>query len=333
VADRLTVALAMRPDVATYFDGPLGERLRALVHVDTAAVLADYDGAAGRAALADADVLLTGWNAPVLTAAALAAAPRLRAVVHAAGTVKGLLSPEAWRAGLLVSSAAEANAWPVAEYTLAAVLLAGKRLPRIVRDYARTGQRFFPAPPTTGNNGRTVGVVGASKVGRLVLELLRRHDIRPLLTDPYVSAAEAAALGAEHVDLDTLVATSDVVTLHAPSLPETRHLIDARRLAAMRDGAVLINTARGALVDTDALVAECATGRLSAVLDVTDPEPLPVGHPLFTLDTVLVTPHLAGAQGNEIERLCAFAVDEIDRLVNGQPLRGLVRPDDLPRIA
>jgi phosphoglycerate dehydrogenase-like enzyme len=137
-----------------------------------------------------------------------------------------------------------------------------------------------------------------------------------------VDAAEAAALGATLVDLDTLVATSDVVSLHAPSLPETRHLIDARRLALMPDGAVLVNTARGALVDTDALVAECAAGRLSAVLDVTEPEPLPVGHPLFGLPSVLVTPHVAGAQGNEIERL-----------VQGEPLRGLVRAEDLPRIA
>jgi phosphoglycerate dehydrogenase-like enzyme len=333
VADRLTVALAMRTDVAAYFTGALGDRLRALVDVDPGTLLTRYRDAAGRSALADVDVLLTGWNAPLLTEAALDAAPRLRAVVHAAGSVKGLLEPAGWARGLLVSSAAEANAWPVAEYTLSAVLLANKRLPRIVADYARTGQRFLPAPPTTGNNGRTVGLVGASKVGRLVLELLRRHDLRVLLADPYLTAAEAADLGATLVELDTLVAASDVVSLHAPSLPETRHLMDARRLAAMRDGAVLVNTSRGALVDTDALVAECASGRLSAVLDVTEPEPLPVGHPLFDLPTVVVTPHVAGAQGNEIERLCTFAVDEIERLVHGDPLHGLVRAEDLARIA
>ncbi|MCF6476980.1 hydroxyacid dehydrogenase, partial [Nonomuraea sp. MG754425] len=120
---------------------------------------------------------------------------------------------------------------------------------------------------------------------------------RVLLSDPYAGEEEAARLGARTVPLDELCRAADLVTVHAPELPETRGLLDGRRLALLRDGAVLINTARGALIDTDALVRHCAAGRISAVLDVTDPEPLPAGHALLGLPNVLVTPHISGARG------------------------------------
>jgi phosphoglycerate dehydrogenase-like enzyme len=185
----------------------------------------------------------------------------------------------------------------------------------------------------TGLCGTTVGVIGASRIGRLVIERLRAFDTDILLADPYVDEAAARALGAELVDLDELCRRSDLVTVHAPNLPETHHLLDARRLALFRDGAVLVNTARGALVDTAALTEECATGRIDAILDVTDPEPLPAEHRLHHLPNVFVTPHIAGATGRELRRLGEFAAGEVERLVRGEPLNGLVREGDLPRIA
>jgi phosphoglycerate dehydrogenase-like enzyme len=132
--------------------------------------------------------------------------------------------------------------------------------------------------------------------------------------DPYLTDDDARDLGVRRVELDELMATSAVVSVHAPDIPETRHMIDARRLALLPDGATLINTARGALVDTDALVAELATGRIDAVLDVTEPEPLPADHPLWSLPNVLLTPHIAGSMGNELSRLGDNAVAEIEAL-------------------
>ncbi|GAB4005772.1 hypothetical protein GCM10029992_54610 [Glycomyces albus] len=144
-----------------------------------------------------------------------------------------------------------------------------------------------------------VGIVGASRIGRAVIGLLADHGVRTLIADPYLGPREARELGAEPVGLDDLCRRSDLVSLHAPALPETAGMIDARRLALLRDGAALINTARGSLVDTAALTAECATGRISAVLDVTDPEPLPPDHPLLRLPNVFVTPTWPGrAAGN-----------------------------------
>ena len=340
MAGRAAALLAMRPDVAeAAFPAVLRARLDAVVEIEHGLVVTDFAEPRARRALAGAEVLLTGWGCPPLDAEALDAAPNLRAVIHAAGSVKHHLSPDFWTRGILVSSAADANAYPVAQFTLSVILLAGKRMFTMARRCTEGDYK----PPTTsqrfGTVGRTVGVVGASRIGRLVLPMLAREGFEVLLADPTLSAAEAAALmpapwSVELVELDELLRRSDVVTLHAPSLPETHHLLDDRRLALMRDGSVLVNTARGALIDTEALVRYCAAGRIDAFLDVTDPdEPLPPGHPLFLLPNVVVTPHLAGAMGSEIALLGAYAVADVERYAARLPLLGGVHQDDLARIA
>ncbi|MEU6087302.1 hydroxyacid dehydrogenase [Streptomyces sp. NPDC047085] len=321
-------------NVPHLFPPELLARLRAHVDVDPALVAHDFTGPRVRETLARTEILITGWGCPRLDAAALDAAPKLRAVLHAAGSVKGFTTPEVWRRGIVVSSAATANAVPVAEYTLAMILLAGKDV-LAARDRLRT-RRGFPygdLVPGIGNHGRRVGVVGASRVGRRLIELLRPHDLRVSLADPYVDQAEAARLGVPLLPLDELLRTSDIVTLHAPATPETRHLIGARELALMPDGSVLINTARGTLVDHGALTGELRTGRLSAVLDVTDPEPLPADSPLFDLPNAVVTPHVAGSQGNELARLGRTVVEEAARLSAGDGLLHAVDHAELERTA
>lgn len=309
-------------------------RLRACVEIDPTLVAHDFTEPRVRETLARTEVLVTGWGCPRLDAAVLDAAPRLRAVLHAAGSVKGFTTPEVWRRGIAVSSAVAANALPVAEYTLAMILLAGKDV-FACRDLLRA-RRTFPhgdIVPGIGNHGRRVGVVGASRIGRRLIELLRPHDLRVGLADPYVDAAEAARLGVPLLPLDDLLRTSDIVTLHAPQTPETRHLVGSRELALMPTGSVLINTARGALVDHDALLGELRTGRLNAVLDVTDPEPLPADSPFFDLPNAFVTPHLAGSQGNELARLGLTVVEEAERLLSGGELACAVDHTALERTA
>ncbi|MEV5608553.1 hydroxyacid dehydrogenase [Streptomyces sp. NPDC052225] len=312
-------------------------RLRRSVRIDTDVSIEGPAGLADprvRGALARAEILITGWGCPPLDETVLAAAPRLRAVVHTAGTVKGMLAPAFWKRGIRVTSAATANALPVAEYTLAMVLLAGKDLLGQAATYRAA--RTFPLAeiiPGIGNYQRRIAVVGASRIGRRVIELLRPFDLHVTLTDPYVDEAGAAALGVRLVPLDEALATSDIVTVHAPATPETHHLVGRRELALMPDGAVLINTARGSLVDPDALLAEVVPGRLNAILDVTEPEPLPADSPLFTLPNVLLTPHIAGSQGAEVARLGLSAVTEIERLAAGLPPLHPVEWEGLERAA
>ncbi|KJL41649.1 hydroxyacid dehydrogenase [Microbacterium trichothecenolyticum] len=314
------------------FDKHAVARLRSYITLDDELLTADLTDIPARAR--DVELLITGWGAPRFDAEMLSHWPNLRAIVHAAGSVKRLVTPDLWDRGIRVSSCAQANAYPVAEYTLAMILLSVKRTLESSREFASTQNLLASLPSGRfGAFGVTVGIIGASRIGRRVIELLRPFDIRCLLYDPSLTDAEARALGAQPATLAELLTRSDVVTVHAPSLPETRRMIGREQLALMRDDAVLINTARGALVDTDALVAEVASGRLRAVLDVTDPEPLPPGHPLFTLPGVTLTPHVAGSLGNELQRIGSSVVDEVERYVTSDELAGEVTSPDLAKIA
>ncbi|MFC3493414.1 hydroxyacid dehydrogenase [Glycomyces rhizosphaerae] len=335
MADRPRALLAMSPEfLPQLFPEPLMRRLDAVLDFDPALIARDYADPAAKAALGEAEVIVSSWGAPPLNDEALAAAPNLKAVLHAAGTVKWIISKAGWERGLAVSSSSGANALPVAEYTLASILMAGKGIFQLREDF-RKARNFTLGyiHPQVGNFGRTIGIVGASKIGRRVVELLRPFDFTVLLADPFVEAAEAAALGAELVQLDELVARADVVSVHAPDLPETEHLINADRLAKMRDGTVVVNTARGRLVDTEALTVELLSGRLSAVIDVTEPEPLSAHSPLYDLPNVFLTPHVAGSHGNELSRMGLFMVEEAERYVAGEPLLHRVDPETLWRQA
>ncbi|MFE2878172.1 hydroxyacid dehydrogenase [Streptomyces roseus] len=310
---------------AAVLSGRMLPELVRVADVDTDLLLTGFDHEEpelGRR-LADAEVLLTGWGCPPLDAGALERMPRLRAVVHAAGSVKHHVTDACWERGLLVSSAAAANAVPVAEYTLAAILFANKRVLESAHAYraARGPIDLLRRYPAVGNYHRTVGIVGASLIGRRVMELLRPFDLRVLVHDPYADPGELAALGGEPCALDELLRQSDVVSLHAPALPQTHHLLDASGLALMPDGATLVNTARGSLVDTVALTEELVAGRLHAVLDHTEPEVLPAGSPLYNLPNVLLTPHVAGSLGGELDRLAATAVEELERYALGLDFR------------
>ncbi len=284
--------------------------------------------------LAAVEILVTGWGAPLIDAAALDRMPRLRTIIHAAGTVKTFLSPEVYARGIQVSSSAAANAVPVAEFTFAAIVMGLKRASRFSEQLRRTGRSRNPAGfPAIGTHGVSIGIVGASRVGRLVAGLLKNLDARVLVYDPYLEAADAAALRMEPVGLDELCARADVVSVHAPDNESTRGLIGARQLALMKDGTLVVNTARGRLIDAAALTRELASGRLDAFLDVTDPEPLPVDSVLYSLPNVVITPHIAGALGNEVHRLGQHATNEVQRLLEGRPLASPVFATDLARIA
>jgi len=331
---RPTIVLAMLDGLLDWaFTSAQLDRLEALGDLDRRP-LAAFDDAAARARLRDADVLVGHWGCPTLTAEVLAAAPRLRLFAYAAGTVKWQVTDAVWDRDLVVTSAAAANAVPVAEYTVAMVLLANKGV-LLFRERQRDPDARVPLDPTSvGNHGRRVGLVGASLVGRRVIELLAPHDLDVAVYDPYLTAAEATTLGVEKVDdLDELCAAVDVLSIHAPDVEATRGMIGATQLARLRDGAVVLNTARPALVDQGALARELESGRLAAILDVTTPDPLPAGHPLLGLPNVFVTPHVAGAMGNELVRLAELAVTEVEHFVRGEPPLHPVRRDDLERIA
>ena len=334
---RPAIVLAMQPSRTEHvLPEEVLQRLGGIGRLLDSEPLQRFDDERATRLLAEAEILITGWGAPYVGPEILAAAPHLRLVAHAAGTVKGVIDDRIFEAGILVSHAAEANAVPVAEFTLAAIIFAGKHVFRFRDFYVadRNRDRTHPMQrEAIGNYRRTVGIIGASRIGRRVIELLKPFDYRLMLSDPTLDAAEAASLGTVKVDLDELMRQSDIVSLHAPSLPSTRHMIDAGRLALMKDGATLINTARGALIDEAALLSALKTGRIDAVIDVTDPEVPETASAFYDLPNVFLTPHIAGAVGLERTRLGEMAADEIERFASGQPLLYQIHHANLENIA
>ncbi|MER6523863.1 hydroxyacid dehydrogenase [Streptomyces sp. NPDC001508] len=315
--------LAMAPEtLRTQFGEAELARLRGLATLDAPIMVDELSSPEARARLGEVEVLITSWGCPPLDEGVLEAAPRLRAVFHAAGSVRGLVGAPVFERGILVTNAAGVNAAPVALYTVAAVLWAFKKVPFLAQDARRfrDDHSYRDRWGMLSGHDRTVVIVGFSRIGRQVVAQLRTlYDGPILVVDPYADPAEVIAAGARPAELAEALPQAEILSLHAPALPETRHMIGEAELAALPPHATLINTARGTLVDTAALERACAFGRLDAILDVTDPEPLPAHSPLYDLPNVLITPHIAGSQGTETRKMAQAALTELERHCSGLP--------------
>ncbi|BBK33387.1 D-3-phosphoglycerate dehydrogenase [Stella humosa] len=265
------------------------------------------------AALADAEVAFV-VGAPV-DAELLAAAPRLRLIQKLGAGIDKIDRAVCERRGIAIARLAGGNAIPVAEHAVMMMLAAMRRLPLIDR---RTRAGAWDKEEARGINrhlhGKNVGIVGFGAIGRAVATLLGSFGVHLAYFDPVAApAGVAAGLSVTRLDLDPLLEWADVVSLHLPLLPETRGLIGADRIARMKPGAILVNCARGGLVDEAALHAALVDGHLfAAALDTFAAEP-PVGSPLLTHERTVVTPHLAGATVDNFEavlrRAAANAAD------------------------
>jgi len=212
-------------------------------------------------------------------------------------------------------------AGPIAEYIVAMLLAATRRLPEVIRQ-----QRWTPLDVRVLSEA-TVGIVGAGGIGGAVLDLLRPFGARTLAVTRNGRPISGADVSMGPDQIDEVISESDFLVLAAPETPETRGLISAAQLDRMRPGAWLINVGRGALVDTDALVAALSEGRLGgAVLDVTDPEPLPDDHPLWDLPNAIITAHTANTHRLGAQAFAARVHENVQRFTRGAPLLGLVDP-------
>jgi phosphoglycerate dehydrogenase-like enzyme len=314
----VVVFVDLPPELETdLFGGDLARRLEPLAEVRHRTGTAAGDRLA-------ADVLITGWGSRPLPADP---GERLKLVVHSAGTIRSLIPAELLDRGLRVSQASAGMAQSVAELAVFMTISRLRDLDRV--DRVMTGQRdWFGADVGLGRTlaETTIGVIGASRVGRAYLKLVVAAGAEVLLHDPYLDETEAKQLGARLVPLDALLSESAVVALHAPVTAETRSMLGAAELARIPDGGVVVNTARSALVDTAALLAELRTGRLSAALDVFDEEPVPADSEWWRLPNVLLTPHLGARTAHSRRTQGAIVVDEIRRYCAGRELRHEVFP-------
>lgn len=286
------------------------------------------------AAAAAIEVAFSTWGMPRLEAEHLDQLPKLKAVFYGAGSVKAFARPLLER-GIIVVSSWAANARPVAEFTLAQILLACKGFFRNVRA-CRSAEvrRAGSLPDGPGVFGETVGIIGAGMVGRIVCELLQAFELQVVVCDPYLSADDAQLLGVEQVELPELFERSYVVSNHLPNLDSLNGYLTGELFGRMRQGSTFINTGRGAQVREGELIAVLeARPDLTALLDVTYPEPPEAGSPLYTLPNVELTSHIAGSMNDEVVRMADYAIEEFVRWEAGQPLRYRVTPDMLDRMA
>jgi phosphoglycerate dehydrogenase-like enzyme len=274
--------------------------------------------------IAPFDVVITGWKSPKFTDEVLAAATKLKLIVHSAGSIRFMLDDHVIGNGLQISTVAAAMAPAVAETTLLFAMLLLRRTHD--QDRALKAGEDWMTVKTAGMGeeiaGQTIGIIGAGHVGRAVIRLLRRVDMNVHVFDPFLTETAAREMGAAKVDsLDELLTTCRIVSLHAPATPQTHHMIGRRELSLMRDGAMLINTGRSWTIDGDALLAELRSGRISAAIDVFDEEPLPADSEYRKLRNVVLTPHLAAATIQCRFRQGAMTVAEIQRFCRNEPLK------------
>lgn len=282
----------------------------------TAADLAGRD-------FSDVEVIFSTWGMPALGEEEIARwLPRLRAVFYAAGTVQKFARPFLNR-GVQVFSAWQANAVPVAEYTTAQVLLANKGFYQLSRRTAAgyaDAKRYFRAFP--GNYRARVGIIGDGAVGSLVIDALRRYELDIDVFSITMTEARAAELGVRLATLEQIFSECDVISNHLANNPQTVGMLNRALISRMKPYATFINTGRGAQVDEAALIDKLtADDTITAVLDVTDPEPPVAGSPLYTLPNVVLTPHIAGSAGNEVQRMGRYMAEESQRWLAGQPCR------------
>jgi phosphoglycerate dehydrogenase-like enzyme len=317
------VVLAPEPLFRSFFDAPRRRRLSRLsrwTRVEGRRVTPRM-----RAALRDADALLTTWDSPRFGEELLARAPRLRLVAHCGGEVKGRFARPLFER-LVIANAPGPMAAYVAELAVAFLLIAARRIDDYREALRAPSRRVYARLHALGADGeslrqRTVGLLGFGRIGRETARLLGPFGARVVAHDPFADAGAAQALGVTLVPFRRLLARSDHLVIAAGVTETTRGLVGRDALALLRDGATVVNVARGAIVDLDALVREVRKGRLRCALDVTDPlEPLPPRHPLRRLRGAIVTPHV-GAAMLEVRRAMADTLlDAVERFFAGRPV-------------
>ena len=284
--------------------------------------------------IAGADAAITCWGSVRMEKAILDAVPGLKLVAHAAGSVKSIVSDEFIRRGIKITSSAAALGVGVAEYNLGAMLVMGKRLKDQMRSVESGGWRAENSEKMLEMYNAGVGIVGVGFVGKHLIKLLKNFDLAGIwVYDPYLSPENAKTLGVEKKSLEEIFSTCDYISNCAPSTPATKGMITKKLIQMIRDDAVFINAARGAIVDEPALIEELKTGRFLAMIDVTDPEPPLADNPLRNLPNVILTPHVAGAVTRNVMRNGAFAIREIMNFAAGKPLVYPVDISSLDKIA
>ncbi len=264
-------------------------------------------------------VCITGWGCPRLTEDVLACAKELQILAHTGGTVAPYVSDAIYEKGVHVLSANDIYAESVAEGTIAYMLCALRELPRY-NDLVHNGGWRGTVISNEGLLDKTVGLVGYGAITRHLLRMLQPFHCRIKLFSHHLSEEACKELHVEKTSLSEIFSTCHIISLHNALTPQTYHSINQELLEQIPRGSILINTARGAVIEEPALVKALAAKRFQAVLDVFEQEPLALDHPLRRMDNVLLIPHMAGPTGDRFKTSTEALLDDILSFYAGNPM-------------
>ena len=279
---------------------------------------------------ADADVLMTGWGHPMITADLLKGTS-IKLIAHTGGSVADYVSSEVYDMGIRVISGNELYAESVAEGALAYMLLALRSMSDYVQE-VRSGGWTLPQE-TEGLLDQTVGIVGMGAISRKLIRLLSMFRVKLKLYSSHpIDPQYLSEIGAVQVSMEEIFSTCKIVSLHSSLNDQTRGMIGKRHFDLMQDGAIFINTARGAIVREDELIEALKENRFRAVLDVYEKEPLAVDSPLRTLPNVCCMPHKGGPTTDRRPIITMRLADDIGRFANAEPMQHEIAPDRAKRM-
>ncbi|MBR5236493.1 MAG: hydroxyacid dehydrogenase [Clostridia bacterium] len=270
-----------------------------------------------RDALVDIDVAVASWGTLRFDEEVLSKANRLKIIAYAAGSVASLVSDAIYEKGILLLSGNTVFAESVAECTLCYIMCSLRNL----RHFFMTPERPWRTGDEDAEKGimdRTIGIVGYGMISKYFLKMLEPFHVKKKIYSGHITEEEAAKYGATVATLDEIFETCDIISLHSGLNEKTYHMIQEKHLKKMQDGALLVNTARGAIVDEEALIRELQTGRIYAALDVFETEPLPADSPLLTMENVICLPHIGGPTVDRGEYVTLKLIDEIKKWQNGE---------------
>lgn len=271
---------------------------------------------------ADVEIVFSGWGAPVFDEELLKALPGLKALFYGAGSVRSIVTEAFWERDIVLTSAYKANGIPVAEFTVSMINLSLKRVWQFSEALKTPGGGRGDTSLIPGvYKGSRVGVISLGAIGRMVCEKMSAHQVDVFAYDPFANDTAFAACGAQRAEsLDWIFSNCDVVSLHAPWLPETENLITGELLRKMPEGSTFINTSRGMIVDEAAMIEVLQERKdLFAVVDVIRDESDYSASPLANLPNALLTPHISGSVGRECKRMGDLVVDECTCFLLGDP--------------
>ncbi|SFM50691.1 Phosphoglycerate dehydrogenase [Paenibacillus sp. 1_12] len=278
------------------------------------------------------DACITSWRSPKFTQEVLEKAERLKFIGHAAGTVIPIVDESVFQKPVTIVNANSALSKSTAEGTVMMMMLAAWNCIPYIKSLQEGKWSQSSQEAVMGLSGTTVGLIGYGEISSEVIRLLAPYQMKILLHSRYCTEEAAAALGVQLCGLDELLQQSDIISLHSTLTSSSSGILGARELSMIRDGAVLINTARAPLIDEQALIDELRKGRFTAALDVFHQEPLGKDHELLRLSNVICTPHIAGFNRHWRSQQVEMVVQDLLRLLKGEPLHGEITLDKYRRL-